>query len=523
MIAAVYGPEQQIDRRLNKKMTGADLFTGGTEEAKETDTEEVQELKASDGETETKDAKRASDKLGSEPINGLMIRMAAPLMVSMFVMALYNVVDSIFVGKYSTDSLTAVSFCMPFQNLNVAFAIGTAVGMSALLSRYLGAKEYAKADKVAHNGFILACINYIIFFTIGCFAEPIMLAMAGGKAGEQVIADGTVYLRITQWLSIAPMIQAMFERLLQSTGRTKYIFYIQVSGAVFNVIMDPILIFGLLGFPEMGVKGAAIATVFGQILGCILGFCLNRKYNREIRLSLSKIRPHLRTIREIYRIGIPSIVLQAVGAVMTFSLNMILAPLSDLAVTTFGVYFKLQMFVFMPIFGLNSASVPIVAYNYGADRIDRVRSTMSLGVKYAVVMMTAGACLFWIFPAQLMGLFSAPPELTAMGIVALHIMSFNFPFAGYSIMRGAAFQALGKSVYSMNISLVRQLVVIIPLAFVFARIGGVNMVWFAFPVAEIVGTTMSVLYTRHIRASIFSGMTQRDRFGNPIDESTGSY
>ena len=231
---------------------------------------------------------RASDRLGTDPVHSLLLKMSAPLMVSMFVMALYNVVDSIFVARYSTDALTAVSYCFPFQNLNAAFGVGTAVGMSALLSRYLGAKEYDKADKVAHNGFILVGINYTIFFIVGCLAPQIMTMMASDSTSPQIIEDGTIYLRITQWLSFAPMIQSMYERLLQGTGRTKYIFYMQVAGSIFNVIMDPILIFGLLGFPRLGVKGAAMATVFGQLLGCLLGHFFNRKYNSEIELTLKQ-------------------------------------------------------------------------------------------------------------------------------------------------------------------------------------------------------------------------------------------
>ena len=466
--------------------------------------------------TEEQIVKRDSDKLGTEPVHGLLLKMSAPLMVSMFVMALYNIVDSIYLGHYSTDALTAVSYCFPFQNLNVAFGIGTAVGMSALLSRYLGARQYEKADKVAHNGFILAFINYIIFFIIGCFAAPIMGLLTAETTNAQVIADGTVYLRITQWLSIAPMIQSMFERLLQGTGKTNYIFYMQLSGTIFNAIVDPILIFGFFGLPAMGAKGAALATVFGQILGCILGLIFNKKFNSEINLSISKLRPHFQTMKDIYRIAIPSIVLQSVGAVMTFSLNKILAMFSDLAVTTFGVYFKLQSFIFMPLFGMNNASVPIIAYNYGADRRDRLEKTMSIGVRYGVGIMSLGTVIFWLFPEQLMALFNSPPEMTAMGVVALHIISLNFPFAGYAIMRGAAFQALGKSVYSMNISLVRQLLIIIPCAYIFAKIGGVDMVWWAFPCAEVAGFTMSALYTRRIRKNILSKMTPRDAEGNVI-------
>ena len=482
----------------------------------------MEEKKINTEENSNNMQKRDSDRLGTEPVHSLLLKMSAPLMVSMFVMALYNIVDSIFLGMYSTDALTAVSYCFPFQNLNAAFGIGTAVGMSALLSRYLGAREYDRADKVAHNGFILVAINYTIFFIVGCLAGPIMRLMTSDSTNAQIIADGTIYLRITQWLSFAPMIQSMFERLLQGTGKTKYIFYMQVAGTLFNAVVDPILIFGLFGLPRMGAKGAALATVFGQLFGCVLGHIFNKKYNKEVALHISKIRPHLRTMREIYRIAIPSIVLQAMGAVMNFSLNKILSMFSDLAVTTFGVYFKLQSFVFMPIFGMNNGSVPIIAYNYGADRRDRLEHTMSLGVRYGVGVMSVGTLIFWLFPEQLMALFSAPPEMVSMGIVALHIMSLNFPFAGFCIMRGAAFQALGKSVYSMNISIMRQLIVIIPCAYIFAKIGGVDMVWWAFPLAEIVGVTMSIIYTKRIRKTIINKMTPRDAEGNALQDESAA-
>ena len=482
----------------------------------------MEEKKINTEENSNNMQKRDSDRLGTEPVHSLLLKMSAPLMVSMFVMALYNIVDSIFLGMYSTDALTAVSYCFPFQNLNAAFGIGTAVGMSALLSRYLGAREYDRADKVAHNGFILVAINYTIFFIVGCLAGPIMRLMTSDSTNAQIIADGTIYHRIPQWLSFAPMIQSMFERLLQGTGKTKYIFYMQVAGTLFNAVVDPILIFGLFGLPRMGAKGAALATVFGQLFGCVLGHSFNKKYNKEVALHISKIRPHLRTMREIYRIAIPSIVLQAMGAVMNFSLNKILSMFSDLAVTTFGVYFKLQSFVFMPIFGMNNGSVPIIAYNYGADRRDRLEHTMSLGVRYGVGVMSVGTLIFWLFPEQLMALFSAPPEMVSMGIVALHIMSLNFPFAGFCIMRGAAFQALGKSVYSMNISIMRQLIVIIPCAYIFAKIGGVDMVWWAFPLAEIVGVTMSIIYTKRIRKTIISKMTPRDAEGNALQAESAA-
>ena len=437
-------------------------------------------------------------------------------MVSMFVMALYNIVDSIYLGNYNTDSLAAVSYVFPFQSLNIAFGIGSAVGMSALLSRYLGAKEYEKADKVAHNGFIIAAINYVPFFIVGCLAGPIMTMVVTGDTGI-ITSEAIVYLRITQWLSIAPMVLSMFERLLQSTGKTNYIFLIQLSSTLFNAIVDPILIFGFFGLPAMGAKGAAIATVFGQILGCILGHIFNRKFNREIHLSVHKLIPHRRTMIDIYKIALPSIVLQSVGAVMTFCLNKVLDSFSPLAVATFGVYFKLQSFIFMPLFGMNSASVPIIAYNYGADRRDRLEKTMSIGARYGIGLMSIGTLVFWLIPEELMRLFDSPPEMVAMGVVALHIISINFPFAGYAIMRGACFQALGKSVYSMNISLVRQILIIIPCAYIFAKIGGVDMVWWAFPCAEVAGMTMSILYTKRIRKNIIEKMTPRPAQENAED------
>ena len=460
-------------------------------------------------ETTTADSKkRDSDRLGTEPIHPLLLKMSAPLMVSMLVMALYNVVDSVYLGHYSTDALAAVSYCFPFQNLNIAFGVGSAVGMSALLSRYLGAREYERADKVAHNGFIIAGLNYIIFFIIGCLAGPIMRMIISNDSGT-ITQDAIDYLRITQWLSIAPMVQSMYERLLQSTGKTNLIFLIQFSGTMFNAVVDPILIFGLLGLPALGVRGAALATVFGQLLGCMLGHIFNKKYNKEIELSVHKLRPHWKTMKDIYKIAIPSIVLQSVGAVMNFSLNKILDAFSPLAVATFGVYYKLQSFVFMPIIGLNNASVPIIAYNYGADRRDRLEETMSIGARYGIGIMSVGTILFWTFPEQLMAVFSSPPEMVAMGVVALRIMSLNFPFAGYCIMRGACFQALGKSIYSMNISLIRQLLIIVPCAYIFAKIGGVNMVWWAFPTAEVAGVSLSVLYTKRIRRTIIDKMTPR--------------
>ena len=445
----------------------------------------------------------AENPMGYKPVRGLLLKMSAPLMISMFVQSLYNIVDSIFVAHLNENALTAVSLAFPIQSLILAFAIGTAVGMSALLSRYLGAKELDKVNLVVHNGIFLAFVTYAIFLVFSFFAETFIKSQT---SDPQIIEYGTQYLTIVCRLSIMVTMQITMERILQGTGKTKYIFYMQVTGAIINVIMDPILIFGLLGAPRLGVAGAAIATVFGQTVGTIMGFYINHTKNHEISMNMKGFRPDCRMIKEIYRIGVPSIIMQAVGSAMTLGMNLILVSFSTTAVATFGAYFKIQSFVFMPIFGMNNGLVPIIAYNYGARKPDRMREGMRISVFYSVAFMSVGTLIFWIAPGVLMSMFNPSETMMSLGIKALRIISICFPFAGYAIMRGSVFQAVGKSVYSMNISLIRQLGVLLPMAWILGRIGGVTAVWWAFPIAEIAGTGMSVMYTRKVKREIIDNL-----------------
>ena len=444
-------------------------------------------------------AEHKENRMGTAPVHSLLIRMSAPLMVSMLVQSLYNIVDSIFVSRINEDALTAVSMCFPIQTLMIAVAIGTAVGMSALLSRSLGAKQFDRVNTVAKNGIFLSWMCYLIFVVVG-FGAKAFISFQTGNA--RIISYGTQYMHIVCWLSIMVFLQIVMERLLQGTGKTIYIFFMQGSGAIINIIMDPILIFGLLGAPKLGVAGAAYATVFGQTFGTLLGLYFNIKKNKEIYISMKGFRPDLKEIKEIYKIGVPSIVMQSVGSVMVFVMNMILVRFSTTAVATFGAYFKLQSFCFMPVFGMNNGLVPIIAYNYGARKRARMEEAMRLSVRYAVLVMLVGTVLFWIFPGWLLSLFDASANMTTMGTAALRIISLGFPLAGYAIMRGSVFQALGKSVYSMNISLVRQLGILLPSAYLLSLLGNVNYVWLGFPIAEVVGITMSIWYTKKIRRDI---------------------
>lgn len=439
---------------------------------------------------------REENRMGVEPIRGLLLKMSFPLMISMLVQSAYNIVDSIFVAHLNENALTAVSMCFPVQSLMMAFAIGTAVGMSALISRYLGARKFEKANKVAQNGFFLAFVSYALFLIIGSASRPFM---AFQTDNEQIIEYGATYLRIVCLLSIMVFLQLVVERLMQSTGKTAFILLIQGSGAIINIILDPILIFGLLGAPKLGVAGAAIATVFGQTFGAVLGLILNIKYNKELTLNFRGFRPNLAIIKEIYHIGIPSIIMQSVGSVMVLFLNLILAAFSTTAVAAFGAYFKLQSFIFMPVFGLNNGVVPLIAYNYGAHKKARLVEAGRISTKYAACIMVVGVALFWTIPQVFLSFFGASEQMLEIGVPALRTIAIGFPIAGYAIMKGSMFQALGKSIYSMNISIVRQLVVLIPAAYLLSRLGNVNYVWWAFPIAEALGVILSILYTKKIR------------------------
>ncbi len=436
------------------------------------------------------------NKMGVMPINRLLITMSLPMVISMLVQALYNVVDSMFVAMIGEDALTAVSLAFPIQSLMIAVSTGTGVGINALLSRSLGEKNFKEANRAAENGVFLGILSYLAFALFGVFFSRIFFETQTNDA--QIIQYGTEYLMICTIFSLGIFMQITFERLMQSTGRTIYNMITQGTGAVINIVLDPILIFGLLGFPKMGVAGAAAATVIGQTVSMLMSFYFNEKKNVEIKLKVRGFRPNAKTIRNIYAVGFPSIIMQSISSVMTFGVNKILLMFSSTAVSVFGVYFKLQSFIFMPIFGLNNGMVPIVAYNYGARNRKRIMDTVKLSTILAVGIMLVGVFIFEIFPEQLLKLFNASEQMLQIGVPALRIISLSFVFAGVSITVVSVFQALGNGIYSLIISIVRQLVIILPVAYLFAITIGLGAVWFAFPISEIASIIMTLLMFRHM-------------------------
>ena len=434
------------------------------------------------------------NKMGVLPVGKLLAGMAVPMMISMLFQALYNVVDSIFVARISQDALNAVSLAFPLQSLMIALGGGTGVGMNALLSRSLGEKKQEAADQAANTGIFLFLCSALIFAVIGLtVAKPFFLAQTKNMA---IVEYGVEYTYICLGLSVGIFSQFCFERLLQSTGRTTLSMATQLTGALINIALDPILIFGLFGFPRMEVAGAALATVIGQIVAAGMAVVLNVKYNRDIHISLRKIRWHGRTAREIYRVGIPSIIMQSIGSIMTFSLNRILISFTEAATAVFGAYFKLQSFIFMPVFGLNNGMVPIVSYNFGAAREDRVKRAIKLTVCTAVCIMSVGTILFETIPGVLLGFFNPSAEMMAIGQPALRIIGIHFPLAGFCIIAGSVCQAIGNPVYSLINSVCRQIVVLIPVAWLLAQTGNLTLVWFAFPIAELMSLLMSTIFLR---------------------------
>lgn len=432
------------------------------------------------------------NKMGVLPVNRPLVTMSLPMMISMLVQALYNIVDSIFVAKISENALTAVSLAFPIQSLMIATATGTGVGVNAILSKSLGEKNFEKANRTAVNGVFLAVMSYILFVIIGLTVT--MPFYRSQTSDAEILAYGKQYLTIVCVASIGLFAQIIFERLLQSTGKTIYTMITQGTGAIINIILDPILIFGLLGFPAMGVTGAAVATVAGQIVGGIMGVVINEKVNHEIKLIWKGFRPSLQMIGAIYRVGVPSIIMQAIGSLMTYGMNLILISFTSTATAVFGVYFKLQSFIFMPIFGLNNGMIPIVAYNYGAGKKERLIKTVKLSVAYAMAVMVIGFLIFQTLPQVLLQWFNASDRMMEIGVPALRIISISFLLAGFCIICGSVFQALGNGVYSMVVSIARQLVVLLPVAFLLSKLGNVNYVWWAFPIAELMSLALSTFF-----------------------------
>lgn len=436
----------------------------------------------------------AENKMGVQPVGRLLFGMAVPMMVSMLFQALYNVVDSIFVARLGQDALNAVSLAFPLQNLMIGVGMGTAVGMNALLSRSLGEKRQDVVDRAANTGIFLSLCSAAAFAVLGiCFSGTFFRALT---ENPQIISYGSAYTGICLGLSVGLFGQACFERMLQATGRTALSMLTQITGAVINIILDPILIFGLFGMPRLEVAGAAVATVAGQIIAALLALFFNIRRNPDVHLDMQEVRWHRVTVREIYRVGFPSILMMSVGSVMNFFLNRILISFTEAATAVFGAYFKLQSFVFMPVFGLNNAMIPIVSYNYGAGKPDRMKSTIKLAIVSAVCMMSAGLLVFQCVPEVLLGFFDPSDEMREIGYVALRLISLCFPLAGFGIMSGSVFQAIGNPFHTFIIAVCRQLVILLPAAWLLSLTGRLELVWLAFIIAEGVSMLLSLFFMR---------------------------
>lgn len=442
------------------------------------------------------------NKMGVMPVKKLIISMSVPMMISMLVQALYNIVDSVFVARLGEDALTAVTLVFPLQQLMIAVGSGTGVGVNAYLSRSLGEKKIQRADKAANTALLLSFCSFLVFLVIGLTViSPFICSQTESFSTR---AYGIEYGTIICCFSFGIFFQIMLERLLQSTGRTVLSMVSQLTGAIINTILDPILIFGLLGFPKLGIAGAAYATVIGQTVAAITGLILNLKKNKELHFSLrSVVTPDLKVIGKIYSVGLPSILMISIGSVMTYSMNMILKAFSDTATAVFGSYFKLQSFVFMPVFGLNNGTIPVLAYNLGARKKDRIDETLIFAVKLAVSIMVIGSLIFELFPSALLSLFDASEHMLSIGIPALRIIAIHFPVAAVSIVLISVFQAFSKSMYSFIVSVCRQLVVLIPAAYLFSLTGDVSNVWWSFPLAELVSLILTVVFFRKVYRSIF--------------------
>ena len=435
---------------------------------------------------------QTENKMGVMPVGKLLIQMALPMMISMLVQALYNIVDSIFVGYISENALTAVSLAFPIQNLMIAVATGTGVGINALLSMRLGQKNQNAVNDTAMNGLFLSLCSTLIFIVLG-FTIP-EVYFKSQTTDLEIIDYGVKYLRVCLIGSFGLFSGITFERLLQATGQTVNSMIAQLAGAITNIVLDPIMIFGLLGCPAMGITGAALATVVGQFVTLFVSTYLNFKKNKEIVFNFKTFKPSKSVIAEIYRVGIPSILLASIGSVMTYLMNLILGAFTMTAVAVFGVYFKLNSFIFMPVFGMNNALVPIIAYNYGARNRKRITGTLKRGVIIILCIMTFGTILFELFPEFLLGLFNASPEMLEIGIPALRIIAIHFPVAAICIIFMSCFQALGMGITSMIVSFVRQLVVLLPVAYLLSLTGVLSSVWWCFPIAEFSALILSSFF-----------------------------
>lgn len=436
------------------------------------------------------------NKMGSMPVGRLLMTMALPMIMAMLVQALYNVVDSIYVSRVSESAVTALSLAFPVQNLMIGFATGIAVGVNSLMSKSLGEKDPEKVNATAGNGIFLILISIAVFLLFGLFGARTFYAMQSQV--EETVTGGTAYISICCVGCAGIFIEILFERLLQASGRTTYTLFTQGTGAVINIILDRILIFGGLGLPAMGIAGAAVATIIGQWIAAILAVLFNVKFNPDVKVRARFVRPRKSTILPILSIGVPSIIMMAIGSAMNFGMNQILQGFNETATGVFGIYFKLQSFFFMPIFGLNNATISIAAYNYGARQPERIKQVLRCACAFALCVMCAGVLVFQLAPDALLGLFRPTDDFLAMGRSALRIISIHFPMAAIGIALGASFPALGNGIYSTITSLCRQLIVLLPAAYLLSLTQNVNAVWWAFPIAELVSLTVSLLLFRRI-------------------------
>ena len=446
------------------------------------------------------------NKMGVMPVKKLLINMSLPMMISMLVQALYNIVDSVFVSRISENALTAVSLAFPLQTLMIAVAAGTGVGVNALCSRALGEKNPEKATATAMNGIFIYILSYLVMLAAGLLLVKPFYTLQTKGADPEIFQHGVTYLSIVMTLSFGIYAQFIFERILQSTGRTVLTMISQATGAVINIILDPILIFGKFGLPELGIAGAAYATVIGQIIAAILAFIFNMKLNKEIRLSVKKFRPDKKIIGEIYKIGVPSICMQAIGSVMTAGMNLILMGLSSTAAAIFGVYFKLQSFFFMPVIGMNNGMIPIISFNYGARNKARMLDTLKFAYFLAACFMLLGLAAFEILPKQLLSIFGATEAMYAIGVPALRIIGIHFLAAWFCIMTGSFFQCVGRAMYSLYVSVARQLVVLLPVAWLLSRIGGLDLIWWCLPIAEVMSVCITLVCRRKVFKEIIDPM-----------------
>lgn len=447
------------------------------------------------------------NKMGVMEIKKLIMTMSLPIMISMLVQALYNIVDSMFVARVSDNALAAVSLCYPIQMIIVAVACGTAVGLNALLSRYLGQGKPKEANQVALHGILLAIVNWLIFAVIGIFFSEAFLKLF--STDQEIVSMGVSYMKICTIFSFGVFMQITYERIMQSTGNTVYNMIIQGVGALVNIILDPIFIFGMLGLPAMGVTGAAIATVIGQIAAMLLGIIITQAKIKEVQIHLREFQLKIRIIKDMYRIAIPAILMQSIMSFMTVFMNMILVTFSELAVSAFSIYFKLQQFVFMAVNGMNNALIPIISYNFGARKQQRILDSIHFSLIVACVIMMVGTIVFQCFPEQLMYLFDANEEMMSIGVPALRIISLSFVFAGISLVLSAVFQSVDHANKSLVITLLRQMVLLLPIVYLLANQFGLDALWWAFPITEAIVSILAYIYLKIVKKKTIMKISQK--------------